>query len=189
MIDFQLQVAMKKPEGLTVEEIEPNHRTIREAPVVDRFSRPDNRISQRDKVTNGRTRPKVLQVLSRRAFHDTIVEVLVLLFCPIDLGVQFVKILLIKLPRDGLVDVHVYGIVPERLILCGVIKNINIPGAGGDVLSKSSEETVRSEESYNVCPTPRGSHVTISYAPCNSWLAIGPYGTMASIPEPPGPPA
>ena len=128
MIDFQLQVAMKKPEGLTVEEIEPNHRTIREAPVVDRFSRADNRISQRDKVTNGRTRPKVLQVLSRRAFHDTIVEVLVLLFCPIDLGVQFIKILLIKLPRDGLVDVHVYGIVPERLILCGVIKNINIPG-------------------------------------------------------------
>ena len=129
---------MKELEGLTVDEIEPNYCTVREAPEVDRFSRAHDRISQRDEVTNSGSCPNVLQVRSRWAFRDTIAEVLVLPFGPIDLGVQFVKVLLVELPGDGLVDVRVHGVVPESIVFCRVVENVNFSGADKEILSKPS---------------------------------------------------
>ena len=48
----------------------------------------------------------------------------------INLRVQFIEVLFVESPSDGLVDIGGWGIVPEICVfLCGV-ETINLPGAG-----------------------------------------------------------
>ena len=126
----------------TVEKIEPNDGTIRNPPEVDRFTLPNNRISQRDKVANSRTRPNVLQVRSRGTVHTTLAEIFVLQLGRFRLRVQFLEASFVESSRNCLVDVCKHSVVPIRRIFCGVIEDVDISGAGYEPRSiQSHSET------------------------------------------------
>jgi hypothetical protein len=113
---FQLKGTSRRSTELTVDEIESDHSTVRDPPVVDWFAPSYNGISQRHEVPNGGTRPNVLQVRSNGTILAVFREVLDLLFGRVDLRVQFVEVLFIELSRDGLVDIFGHRVVPERRV-------------------------------------------------------------------------
>ena len=72
-----------------------------------------NCVSQRHKVSDGETCPDILQVRSSRAILTMVREVFELLFCRINLQVQFLEVLIVELSRDCFIDI----LVPEPSIL------------------------------------------------------------------------
>lgn len=72
---------------LTVDEIEPDYGTIRDAPVVNRLTLSYNRISQRYEVPNGGARPEIFKVRSRRTALTMFLEAFELSFSKIGFGV------------------------------------------------------------------------------------------------------
>jgi hypothetical protein len=136
---------MKTLGKLTVEKIEPKYGTIGKSPVVNRFTRTHNGISQGDEVTNGGTRPQVLQVWSRGTVHTTFGEILVLLFGRIYPGIQFIEVSLVELSRNGLVYISDHCVVEVSCIFLRVIENVNLPGAGCATRSENHIMSLRSE--------------------------------------------
>ena len=55
---------IRRAEGLTVDEIETNDCAVGDSPVVDWFTLPYDRVSQRHKVSDSGARSKVLQIWS-----------------------------------------------------------------------------------------------------------------------------
>ena len=86
-------------------------------------------------------------------------EVLDLLFGRVNARVQLVEVLLVKLSRDGFVDIANHRVLPERGVFLYGIKTSNFSRAD-DVQSVNHIETTM--WTYNVCPTPRGSQETRS---------------------------
>jgi hypothetical protein len=111
---FQSKGTIRQSKELTVDEIESDHGTIRDPPVVDWFALSYNGIPQRHEVPNGRTRPDVLQVRSNGAILAVFRKVLDLLFGRVDSRVQLVEVLFVELSRDGLVDGVGHCVLPER---------------------------------------------------------------------------
>ena len=91
-------------------------------------------ISQRDKITNGGTRPEVLQVRSRGTVRTTLIEIFELLFSRIHQRVQFLEVLIVEPSRNGLVDISEYRVVPVYRVLCSVIENVDLSGASDETL-------------------------------------------------------
>ena len=126
----------------TVEKVEPNDGPIRDPPEVDRFTLPNNRISQRNKVANSGTRPNVLQVRPRGTVHTTLAEILVFQLGRLRLRVQFLEVSFIESSRNCLVDVSKHRVVPICRIFCGAIEDVDISGAGDEPRSiQSHSET------------------------------------------------
>jgi len=132
---------MKRLHQLTVEEIEPNNGAITEPPEVNWFTLPQNRISQGHKVTDGGTRPNILQVRSSGTTLTISPEILELSLGRSDLGVQFTAILIVELSRDGLVDVPDHRVLPERVLFVLGVETGNISRAGDHTRSANYVDT------------------------------------------------
>ena len=137
---------------LTVEEVEPKDGTVRGTPVVDRLALPHNRISQRDKVANRRTRPDILQVWSRLVVHTTFVEIFVLLFGRIHQRVQLLEVSFVESFRYCFVYEGKRGVVPVHFIFCSLIENVNVSWAGDNIRSPNRTGELISERT--MCTPP-----------------------------------
>jgi hypothetical protein len=94
--------------------MEPNDRPIRIPIVVDRLSRPDNLIRQRDEVPNGRARANVFEVRASVRRQTLLPKRLQLCIRLRYTGVKLFELVGIpKVGRDGLVDGPHDGVVPE----------------------------------------------------------------------------
>jgi len=103
--------------------------------------RPYDRVSQRHKVPNGGTSPKVLQIFSSGAALTFSREGFDLLFGLTDSRVQFGVVLVIKLSGDGFVDARDHRVHPERGILVIGAETGNLSRAGDKTRSVNHIET------------------------------------------------
>lgn len=132
---------IKRSEGLTVKEIESKYGAIRDPPVINRLIFSHERISQRDEISNGRTRPEVFQVRPNGTVLATPREILILAIGQVGLGVQFVEVSFVEPSGDGLVDTAGHGVLPKRLILLQGIETRNDSRAGDSIQSADRAET------------------------------------------------
>jgi len=95
--------------------MESDNRPIRNAVIVDQFSRSIELVSQRHEITNGRSRSNILEVrstLRRQALLPILLQLGVSLWYA---GVKLLEFLGVPtICRDGLVDGPHDGIVPKR---------------------------------------------------------------------------
>ena len=100
--------------SLTRKEIESDDRPVRIPIVINRFSRPDNLVCQRDEVPNRRTRSNVFEVRSTfrlQAFLPVLLQLGIRLR---NVGVKLLEFLGIpKICRNCLVDGPHDGVIPK----------------------------------------------------------------------------
>ena len=114
--------------------MESKYGTIGEPPVVNRFTLSHERISQRHKVPNGRTRPEVFQVRSDGAVLATSSEIFMLLIGQVGLRVQFLEVPFVEFSGDGFIDiVGGHGVLPERLFFLHGFEAGDSSRAGEDI--------------------------------------------------------
>ena len=91
----------EKTGELTVDEI---NGAIRDTPVVDQFILPYNLISQKDQIPDDGACAEIFQGFPRGTILTAGCEGFELLLGHVGLRVQFVVILLVKLPSDAFAD-------------------------------------------------------------------------------------
>lgn len=139
---------------LTVDEIESEHGSVRDSPVVDWFTLPYDRIPQSYEIPNGRARPEVLQVWSGGSILTIRDEVFELLFDHSTCRVQFVEVSFVELSGDRFVDVGDRGVIPESgIFLCG-IETVDLSGTEDNMRSVNRTEA-RRRGLLTMCTLPR----------------------------------
>ena len=126
---------VQRSRELTVDEIESDHSTVRDPPVVNRFTLPYDRISQSHEIPDGGARPKVLQVWSGGSTLTTCGEVFELLFGRSICRVQFVEVSFVELSRDRFVDIGDRSVIPESDIFLRGIETVDLSRAEDDIRS------------------------------------------------------
>ena len=89
---------------LTIEEVNPDHSAVGEAPIVDRLVFSNDMISERHQVTDGRTRADESQELPNGTLLAPFPEFDEQTRALIRAGKEFILILFIEPPSDGIVN-------------------------------------------------------------------------------------
>ena len=137
--------------------MESKHGAVRDPPEVNRFTLSHERISQRHKVPNGRTRPDVFQVRSNRAVLATYPKVFILLFGQVGLRVEFLEVPFVELSGDGFIDkVGGHGVPPKRLFFLRGFETSDISRAGDNIHTVSRPDQNRDMDLRCVEPHSTG---------------------------------
>jgi hypothetical protein len=115
--------------GLTVEEICPDYGAVGETPVVDWLALPNDAISKGCQIANGRARADILQVLPNGPALALCPELEEQLRIFVRAGEEFVLVLLVELPCNGIVDRLDNGILEERLLIGRRVETCDRTGA------------------------------------------------------------
>jgi hypothetical protein len=115
--------------GLTVEEICPDYGAVGETPIVNWLALPDEAISKGCQIANGRARADILQVLPNGPTLAPCPELEKQLRIHVRAREEFVLVLLVELPRNGIVDRLDDGVLEERFLIGCRVETCDRTGA------------------------------------------------------------